>query len=142
MNNNNPIKARLYIGGLKSLFVDIVNSLEEIENTGNVPIDLLQTLEDVKNAIDMTTNQLKRTSAGMKCCEHAPEPKEEKVCEGCGQPPNECECEFCEECGKELIHDCQCDIVVPPTSPTFPKSVPNKKSESKVINKTKKTKGK
>lgn len=103
MNNNNPIKARLYIGGLKSLFVDIVSTLEEIENTGSMPADMLQTFEDVKNAIDMTIKQLKRTSTSIKCCDHAPEVKEEKDCESCDQPVNECECDSLEQEEEEEV---------------------------------------
>ena len=60
------LKARLYVGGLKSLFGDM---LAEIEKTGQMPKDMLNNLDDVKEAIDLTVLHLKK--AMMKCCSHA-----------------------------------------------------------------------
>jgi hypothetical protein len=63
------LKARLYIGGLKSLFGDMHDMIAEIEKTGQMPKDMLHNLEDVKEAIDLTVYHLNK--ATMKCCNHA-----------------------------------------------------------------------
>ena len=63
------LKARLYVGGLKSLFGDMHDMIAEIEKTGQMPKDMLNNLDDVKEAIDLTVLHLKK--AMMKCCSHA-----------------------------------------------------------------------
>ena len=63
------LKARLYVGGLKSLFGDMHDMIAEIEKTGQMPKDMLHNLDDVKEAIDLTVYHLKK--ATMKCCSHA-----------------------------------------------------------------------
>lgn len=63
------LKARLYVGGLKSLFGDMHDMIAEIEKTGQMPKDMLHNLDDVKEAIDLTVLHLKK--ATMKCCSHA-----------------------------------------------------------------------
>lgn len=63
------LKARLYVGGLKSLFGDMHDMIAEIEKTGQMPKDMLHNLDDVKEAIDLTVLHLKK--AMMKCCSHA-----------------------------------------------------------------------
>ena len=107
-NNNGPIKARMFVGGLKSLFVDMAETLEQVEKTGTMPVDMLESLLDVKAAIDMTLIQLNKTQ--MRCCDHAPAcSHDEEECEECGEEIKNCECEFCEDCGEE-IKNCQCKL--------------------------------
>ena len=60
-NDNGPIKARMFVGGLKSLFIDMAETLDEVEKTGSMPVDMLQSLLNVKAAIDMTLIQLSKT---------------------------------------------------------------------------------
>jgi hypothetical protein len=126
-NDNGSIKARMFVGGLKSLFVDMAETLEQVEKTGTMPLDMLQSLLDIKSAIDMTLIQLSKTQ--MRCCEHAPEcvHSEEKVCEECQEVVEECLCEeeeeeeedICEEC-EEFVQDCVCEEeeVAPVKKPT------------------------
>lgn len=68
MEKNHSLKARMYLGGLKSLFADMHDMIEGIEKTGNMPGSMLQNLIDVKEAVDLTVSQLKR--ATIQCCEH------------------------------------------------------------------------
>lgn len=130
-NDNGPIKARMFVGGLKSLFIDMAETLDEVEKTGSMPVDMLQSLLDVKAAIDMTLIQLSKTK--MRCCEHAPacdhddedeDCDDELFCEGCDFPCEECECE-----------DEQEDEPPPP-----PPNRKAKKEFDKVVIPTKKTK--
>lgn len=70
--SNGPLKARLFVGGLKSLFLDMANILEEVEKTGAMPTDILESLSDVKDAVDLTLSQLNRLPQRSKrCCEHS-----------------------------------------------------------------------
>ena len=109
-NNNGPIKARMFVGGLKSLFVDMAETLEQVEKTGTMPVDMLESLLDVKAAIDMTLIQLNKTQ--MRCCDHAPAcSHDEEECEECGEEIKNCECEFCEDCGAPLFCDASDDMV-------------------------------
>jgi flavoprotein len=127
MNNNSPLKARMFVGGLKSLFIDMAETLDEVEKTGSMPVDILQSLMDIKSAIDMTLIQLSRAS--VRCCEHAPEcphtegdeedDEQELMCEGCDESLEECECEEEEEEEEE-----------PPPPPPPP---PVKKQKNKVV---------
>ena len=86
------VKARLYIGGLKSLFAEMHDALEEVEQTGKMPMNLFSALEDVKGAVDITLNQLK--ASAVKCCDHCEDhgeeqddcdddEEEQKGCDGC-----------------------------------------------------------
>lgn len=136
-NENGAIKARMFVGGLKSLFIDIAETLDEVEKTGSMPVDMLQSLLDIKTAIDMTLIQLSKTQ--MRCCEHAPECEhsddedddgefaedeydqgrvEDDIdsCEDCDEPEDECVCDEDEE------------PLLPPRKPTLVKKV-----ESKVV---------
>ena len=54
---NHPLKARMFIGGLKSLLIDVVNDIEEIEKTGSVSNKFIECLGDVKSAIDLTLKE-------------------------------------------------------------------------------------
>ena len=90
-NNNGPIRARMFVGGLKSLFIDMAETLDEVEKTGTMPVDMLQSLLDVKAAIDMTLLQLTKTQ--MRCCEHAPTCSHgDEECEECGEDQESCVC--------------------------------------------------
>lgn len=62
------IKARMFIGGLKSMFGNMHDALTEVEKDGVMPRRLFDELLDVKDAIEMTLNQLYRAQA--KCCDH------------------------------------------------------------------------
>ena len=79
------LKARLYVGGLKSLFGDMHDMIAEIEKTGQMPKDMLNNLDDVKEAIDLTVLHLKK--AMMKCCSHAAD--EEHDCSDADDDDNE-----------------------------------------------------
>jgi len=132
MSDNSPVKARMFVGGLKSLFLDMAETLEQIEKTGAMPVDMLESLVDVKAAIDMTLVELNKNK--IRCCEHEGNcyhESQEEECESCEQPLVDCECEFCEECGEEM-HDCECEEQEEPLPPQ--KSViPIKKQETKVV---------
>lgn len=124
---NHPIKARMYIGGLKSLLVDIVNEIEEIEKTGGVSGKFIENLVDVKAAIDLTLTEFKKVT--VRCCEHGEshdtcdESCHDDYCEECGG--KECFCEegrveddvvYCSDCN-EPEGDCICydeEVIVPP----------------------------
>ena len=79
------LKARLYVGGLKSLFGDMHDMIAEIEKSGQMPKDMLNNLDDVKEAIDLTVLHLKK--AMMKCCSHAAD--EEHDCSDADDDDNE-----------------------------------------------------
>lgn len=65
---NHALKARMYLGGLKSMFVDFVTMIEEIEKTGEVSKEFVDGLENVKSAIDLTTKEFSKMV--IRCCEH------------------------------------------------------------------------
>ena len=124
---NHPLKARMYIGGLKSLFGDMHDMIADIEKTGRVPVDLIKSFLDVKDAIDLTIAQLKRSS--VRCCDHGDHPHSEcdeecyddedddtDACEGCGEPCEDCECDVDEEEEEEP----------PPPPPSKVKKAPSK----------------
>lgn len=111
---NHPLRARMYVGGLKSLFGEMHDTLVEVEKTGTMPPDMLETLLDVKQAIDFTVNELRRTMP--KCCEHGKDPhpacddeclEEDKQldeeCNECENPKCKKNCDVIPE--KELIKD-------------------------------------
>jgi len=62
------IKARMFIGGLKSMFGNMHDALTEVEKDGVMPRRFFDELLDVKDAIEMTLNQLYK--AQTKCCDH------------------------------------------------------------------------
>lgn len=68
---NHPLKARLFIGGLKSLFGDMHDMLEEVEKTGQMSRDMITSLTDVHEAIDLAVDELKKVMAP--CCDHSPD---------------------------------------------------------------------
>lgn len=69
--NNHPLKARLFIGGLKSLFGDMHDMLEEVEKTGQMSRDMITSLTDVHEAIDLAVDELKKVMSP--CCDHSPD---------------------------------------------------------------------
>jgi len=128
--SNGPLKARLFVGGLKSLFLDMANTLEEVEKTGAMPIDILESLSDVKDAVDLTLSQLNRLPQRTKqCCEHS-EHCEKGDDEEDEEDDDENEDEeelYCEDCDLSLT-DCECgeeDVSPPPPPPR--KSLKNEK---------------
>ena len=116
---NHPLKARMFVGGLKSLLIDVVNGIEDIEKTGGVPKNFVENLQDVKEAIDLTLKEFSKVT--IRCCDHDtghdvcdedceddhPEDTDDRVieedseseayCEECDMPESECECQFEEE---------------------------------------------
>lgn len=97
------IKARLYIGGLRSIFSDMTELLTEVEKTGEVPSNIEQSLSDVSEAIVMTVKRLKMVTS--KCCEHSTENLDEK-----GEDEEEEEefskkCSSCEKHHPQMIDD-------------------------------------
>jgi hypothetical protein len=109
--SNGPLKARLFVGGLKSLFFDMASTLEEVEKTGTMPIDILESLNDVKDAVDLTLSQLNRlTKRTKRCCEHGED------CEKEYDEEEDDEELYCEDCDLSLT-DCECreeDVSTPP----------------------------
>jgi hypothetical protein len=100
MEQNHSLKARMYLGGLKSLFADMHDMIEGVEKTGNMPGSMLQNLVDTKEAIDLTLQQLKK--ATVQCCEHDDscedeDEDEELYCEDCDLSLADCDCEEEEE---------------------------------------------
>ena len=96
MEQNHSLKARMYLGGLKSLFADMHDMIEGVEKTGNMPGSMLQNLVDTKEAIDLTLQQLKK--ATVQCCEHDDscedeDEDEELYCEDCDLSLADCDCE-------------------------------------------------
>ena len=128
-NNNGPIRARMFVGGLKSLFIDMAETLDQVEKTGTMPVDMLQSLLDVKAAIDMTLIQLTKTQ--MRCCEHAPACSHEEECEDCGEGQESCECYNDDEddMGDDEEDDDEEDL----EEEEVPVIVPVKKSKAKVV---------
>ena len=98
MEQNHSLKARMYLGGLKSLFADMHDMIEGVEKTGNMPGSMLQNLVDTKEAIDLTLQQLKK--ATVQCCEH------DDSCED--EDEDEDEELYCEDCDLSLA-DCDCE---------------------------------
>lgn len=116
---NHPLKARMFVGGLKSLLIDVVNGIEDIEKTGGVPKNFVENLADVKDAIDLTLKEFSKVT--IRCCDHGTEhdvcdedcddnhsveSDEQEVqedrdseyyCEECDLPESECECALEEE---------------------------------------------
>jgi hypothetical protein len=123
-NDNGPLKARMFVGGLKSLFIDMAETLEEVEKTGQMPVDILQSLMDIKSAIDMTLVQLSKAS--VRCCDHAPEcnhvedeeDEEDLMCEDCDEPVQDCECEEEEEPPPPPVKKQKSKVVMPSKKPT------------------------
>jgi hypothetical protein len=95
---NSQLKAKLYIGGLKSLFGDLHDAMAEVEKSGQMPGDMIQSLIDVKDAVDLTITQLKR--AVVPCCSHHQQPELEGDDDDDDDESEECESE-CEECGEQ-----------------------------------------
>ena len=100
MEQNHSLKARMYLGGLKSLFADMHDMIEGVEKTGNMPGSMLQNLVDTKEAIDLTLQQLKK--ATVQCCEHDDscedeDEDEDLYCEDCDLSLADCDCEEEEE---------------------------------------------
>ena len=143
---NHPLKARMYVGGLKSVLVDIVNDIEEIEKTGGVPSKFIESLIDIKAAIDLTLAEFKKVT--VRCCEHGTEhdvcddscSDDVDHCDECGEFEDECACEEghveddvdrCDECG-EFEDECICEEEDAPPPPVR-KLNPIKKSEAKVV---------
>ena len=96
MEKNHSLKARMYLGGLKSLFADMHDLIEGVEKTGSMPSGMLQNLVDTKEAIDLTLQQLKK--ATVQCCEHDDscedeDEDEELYCEDCDLSLADCDCE-------------------------------------------------
>lgn len=140
IKNNGPLKARLFIGGLKSLFVELVEALDEVEKTGAMRADMIGTLVDVKTAIDLTLKQLQ--SAQVRCCDHSPEceqgddeeeedcdDEEQVSCMNCGVSCDSAYCDFCED--SEDDEEEEETIVAPP---------PSKKQKAEVVKLKKKQK--
>jgi len=100
---NHPLKARMYVGGLKSLLLDIASSIEKIETSGNVPHSFIENLTDLKEAVDLTITEFKKVV--VKCCEHGE--THDSCSEDCDDEEME-EKEYCEECG-EVLEDCDCE---------------------------------
>ena len=119
---NHPLKARMYVGGLKSLLVDIASTIEEIENSGNVPQSFVENLVDLKEAIDLTVNEFKKVV--VKCCDHGE--GHDSCSEECDEDDPEDDDElYCEECGVSL-DGCVCKEEEEPPPPP-PRKVPAKK---------------
>lgn len=147
---NHPLKARMYIGGLKSLFVDLVNEIEQIETNGVVSNKFVENLADVKSAIDLTLTEFKKVT--VRCCEHGSEhdvcdescadEQESDECPDCHAEWDECDCEeghiendvdICPECD-ELEDECVCEEPEePPAKPSFRKETVPAKKELKVV---------
>lgn len=122
--SNGPLKARLFVGGLKSLFLDMANTLEEVEKTGAMPTDILESLSDVKDAIDLTLSQLNRLPKRSKrCCEHGEHCEKEDVEEDDEEDDEEL---YCEDCDLSLT-DCECGEEDEPPPPPR-KSLKNEKA--------------
>jgi len=118
---NHPLKARMYIGGLKSLLVDVASSIEEIEKTGGVPQSFLENLTDLKEAIDLTVSEFKKVV--VKCCEHGD--GHDTCDEDCDDDAAEEYEEYCETC-ELLIDECECDVEEEAPPPP-PRKLPAKK---------------
>lgn len=95
---NHPLKARLFIGGLKSLFGDMHDMLEEVEKTGQMSRDMITSLTDVHEAIDLAVDELKKVMAP--CCDHSPDAH---LCD--------------DSCGAETTPDKSDDVGNSPTQP-------------------------
>ena len=116
MEKNHSLKARMYLGGLKSLFADMHDLIEGVEKTGSMPSGMLQNLFDTKEAIDLTLQQLKR--ATVRCCDHDHNHSCEEENEN-EEDEDEDEELYCEDCDLSLT-DCECgeeDVSPPPPSP-------------------------
>jgi hypothetical protein len=113
---NHPLKARMFVGGLKSLLIDVVNDIEEIEKTGSVTNKFIECLGDVKSAIELTLKEFGKVT--VRCCEHGTAHSvcdkscEEDYCSDCESDPCACEIEdddHCPDC-KEYEDECVCDL--------------------------------
>lgn len=77
---NHLVKARMFIGGLKSLFGEMHDALAEVEKTGVITEQFVDSLSEVKEAIDLAMNELKKIS--QPCCEYdKPHNCEEEDCD-------------------------------------------------------------
>jgi len=147
MEKNHSLKARMYLGGLKSLFADMHDLIEGVEKTGSMPSGMLQNLFDTKEAIDLTLQQLKR--ATVRCCDHdhnhsceeenenEEDEDDEIYCEDCDLSLEDCDCEEEEEDEEEEEPQPQpqvkkltkktAAVIPPPTVAPKPASKKNKK---------------
>jgi hypothetical protein len=106
---NHPLKARMFVGGLKSMLIDVIANVEDIEKSGTVPRDFIQGLTDVKHAIDLTLKEFKNVT--LRCCEHG-EHSHSECDEECHEhdieqdEDEEEEQLYCETCDE---YDCVCD---------------------------------
>ena len=62
------IRIRMYIGGLKSMFAGVHESLEEIEKQGIITKRLISELLDIRDAIGTTLDEVQKAQTN--CCEH------------------------------------------------------------------------
>lgn len=99
-----PLRARLLLGGLKSLFLSMQDAIDETEQEGSVTQALVDGLLDTREAIQMVLNQLahvQNISKGSRaCCEHALCTTEgcEGDCEDCHEDACQEDCEDCDSC--------------------------------------------
>lgn len=105
---NHPLKARMFVGGLKSLLIDIVNDIEDIEKTGSVSNKFIESLGDVKSAIDLTLKEFGKVT--VRCCEHG---ESHTTCdESCSD--DDCESDACSHSKsssdeEDYCSECECD---------------------------------
>jgi hypothetical protein len=137
---NHPLKARMFVGGLKSLLIDIVNDIEEIEKTGGVSSKFAENLVDVKAAIDLTLIEFKKVT--VRCCEHGSE--HDECDDSCSDDDDDCvddeydqgrveeDVIYCAGCD-EPEDECVCELEEEPPPPPPRKPMPVKKVESKVV---------
>jgi hypothetical protein len=103
---NHPLKARMFVGGLKSLLIGVVETLDNIEKTGAVSKDFVEELGDVRTAIDLTLVEFKKVT--IRCCDHGS--SHETCDESCDDET--CDDEYdtsCDVCG-ESEQECECDL--------------------------------
>lgn len=135
-----PLRARLLLGGLKSLFLSMQDAIDETEQEGSVTQALVDGLLDTREAIQMVLNQLahvQNISKGSRaCCEHALCTTEgcEGDCEDCHEDAcqEDCEdcdsCEGCEPCEEE---DEEAEFVSEPVKAKKPAKKPVKAKQKK-----------
>lgn len=147
---NHPLKARMFVGGLKSLLIDVVNDIEEIEKTGGVSNKFVEGLVDVKAAIDLTLLEFKKVT--VRCCEHGEAHdtcdascSDDDYCSECESPSCVCgrvdddvdHCPDCEEYEDECVCDLEEEEELPPPPPARKVTVTKKAAAAVVMPKKK-----
>ena len=104
---NHRVKARMFVGGLKSLFGEMHDALAEIEKTGVITEQFVDSLSEVKEGIDLAMKELKKISEP--CCEYdTPHDCEEDDCDDYDDEQDNSHKKDYDQCCSNYCKGCDC----------------------------------